>query len=244
MASAESVPMLSAHDDDDDDDDPNTEDAYDFHSHLNSHNNLSRLSVCTTSVSRLSIDSYHADEDIKPPGQNSNLGPTLDLVCSSDDDSEKDQGCYSLPATPPMWRNRGGGMLRGAATEVLVRKEYGSENEVGSDAVTRQKTRRRSFSINRENGGGMVVITRPRGGRRSLCMDMGEVKACRDLGFELEHERMVELPGPVSGTSSGSDSPVSNCRISNPGDDPRDVKERLKEWAHAVAMASAPTTTK
>jgi hypothetical protein len=78
------------------------------------------------------------------------------------------------------------------------------------------------------NGGaGLMVITRPKGGRRSLCMDLDEVKACRDLGFELEHERMLEIPSSssrrsISGstleyTSSGGNSPIANWRISSPG---------------------------
>jgi len=93
-------------------------------------------------------------------------------------------------------------------------------------------------------GGGLMVITRPKGGKRSLCMDLDEVKACRDLGFELEHERMLEIPShlSVSGstldTSSGGNSPIGNWRISSPGDDPRDVKARLKVWAQAVALVS------
>ncbi|XP_061366225.1 uncharacterized protein LOC133309459 [Gastrolobium bilobum] len=94
-------------------------------------------------------------------------------------------------------------------------------------------------------GTGVMVITRPKGGKRSLCMDLEEVKACRDLGFELEHERMLEMPSHLSfsnstlDTSSGSNSPIANMRISSPGDDPRDVKARLKVWAQAVALASA-----
>ncbi|KAF7818066.1 uncharacterized protein G2W53_023521 [Senna tora] len=89
-----------------------------------------------------------------------------------------------------------------------------------------------------------MVITRPKGGRRSLCMDMEEVKACEELGFELEHQRTLEVqvPSPLSldySTSSGANSPISNWRISSPGDDPRDVKARLKMWAQAVAMASS-----
>lgn len=94
-------------------------------------------------------------------------------------------------------------------------------------------------------GSGLMVITRPKGGRRSLCMDLDEVKACKDLGFELEHERMLEMPSglSVSGstldTSSGGTSPIANWRISSPGDDPRDVKARLKVWAQAVALVSA-----
>ncbi|XP_022770696.1 uncharacterized protein LOC111314012 [Durio zibethinus] len=103
-----------------------------------------------------------------------------------------------------------------------------------------------SFSGESEGGSaGVVVITRPKGGKRSLCMDLEEVKACRDLGFELEHERMLEMPSRVSlsgstldNTSSGGNSPIANWRISSPGDDPRDVKARLKVWAQAVALAS------
>jgi hypothetical protein len=72
-------------------------------------------------------------------------------------------------------------------------------------------------------GAGLMVITRPKGGKRSLCMDLEEVKACRDLGFELEHERMLEMPSrlSVSGstldTSCGGNSPIANWRISSPG---------------------------
>ncbi|KAI4349825.1 hypothetical protein L6164_010375 [Bauhinia variegata] len=95
------------------------------------------------------------------------------------------------------------------------------------------------------SGSGVMLITRPKGGRRSLCMDLEEVKACRDLGFELEHKRMLEMPSHLSlsnstlDTSSGGNSPIANWRISSPGDDPRDVKARLKVWAQAVALASA-----
>ena len=106
-----------------------------------------------------------------------------------------------------------------------------------------------SFSGESEAGSaGVVVITRPKGGKRSLCMDLEEVKACRDLGFELEHELMLEMPSAsrvsLSGstldtTSSGGNSPIANWRISSPGDDPRDVKARLKVWAQAVALASS-----
>lgn len=88
---------------------------------------------------------------------------------------------------------------------------------------------------------GVMVITRPKGGNRSLCMDLEEVKACRDLGFELEHERIsaVSFSNTTLDTSSGGNSPIANWRISGPGDDPRDVKARLKVWAQAVAIASA-----
>ena len=73
-------------------------------------------------------------------------------------------------------------------------------------------------------GTGVVLITRPKGGKRSLCMGLEEVKACRDLGFELEHELMLEMPSRLSfsnstleTTSSGGNSPIANWRISGPG---------------------------
>ncbi|CAI0470118.1 unnamed protein product [Linum tenue] len=275
MASDESSTVLSSVDDFLD---PDADDGYDLHSsHPHSHHNLSRLSVCTSSMytndgdddedsamsrifmSGLSIDSFDADAELSDQNPNRvrpnpTLGPVrLDLI-SSDSDSDKEPGCYSLPSTPPRRRNRGGPLpIRGAEAA----KEYASENEGGKKGVStgrklrRNPRRRRLVSQERwtdgggesENGGGggggggggLVVITRPKGGSRPLCMDLGEVKACKDLGFELEHERMVS----VSGTSSGGNSPIANWRISSPGDDPRDVKARLKVWAQAVAFASS-----
>ncbi|KAK8711446.1 hypothetical protein V6N13_146728 [Hibiscus sabdariffa] len=199
-------------------------------------------------------------------------------------DSDKEPGCYSLPATPSRRRNP----TRVALAHQLmgVVKDYASENEglkrgfgrpKGSKNLRRRIVRERcadvvgkngsekkdgdfmvgysnysgSFSGESEGGSaGLVVITRPKGGKRSLCMDLEEVKACRDLGFELEHELMLEMPSATPGrvslsgstldtASSGGDSPIANWRISSPGDDPRDVKARLKVWAQAVALASS-----
>ncbi|KAJ9171638.1 hypothetical protein P3X46_014976 [Hevea brasiliensis] len=287
MALAESSNLLSYSSTTmlEDEDDHDTDDGYD-NDHQSHPHNLSRLSVCTSSmytiedddcqdcdrmrmfVSRLSFESFDADEELSNDEEGIGM---LDL--SSDSDEET--GCYSLPATPPRHRNRGG-----RVNKLLVGvKEYASENEAQKGEMRNNlRTRRRrvvreklvdgddkskkkdeesmavgmgnyhwycnSFSGESE-GGGLVVITRPKGGRRSLCMDMEEVKACRDLGFELEHERMLEMPGRVSlsgstlDTSSGGNSPIANWRISSPGDDPREVKARLKVWAQAVALASA-----
>jgi hypothetical protein len=201
-------------------------------------------------LSRLPAENFDADEELSDDHKEGNNKNTLDL--SSDSDEEP--GCYSLPATPPRRRNRGG-----LINQVLLigAKDYASENEA-QKGITRQKMRKNlrkrrvirerwmdnnnmsfkkkeeemtgvsnygycnSFSGESE-GGGLVVITRPKGGRRSLCMDLDEVKACRDLGFELEHERMLEMPGRVSlsgstlDTSSGGNSPIANWRISSPG---------------------------
>ncbi|KAE8806368.1 hypothetical protein D1007_17420 [Hordeum vulgare] len=85
----------------------------------------------------------------------------------------------------------------------------------------------------------------------SVAMDMEEVRACRDLGLELPSDGTVEIQcygisassSPThSHASSGADSPstAGSCSISSPsaGEDPVDVKARLKVWAQAVALAS------
>ncbi|KAF9688054.1 hypothetical protein SADUNF_Sadunf02G0157000 [Salix dunnii] len=284
MASDASMAVLSSSVQEDDHD---RDDGY----HPPSLHSLSRLSMCTSSmytnedtddyqdcdgirmfVSRLSIESFDADEELSDDQKEGNHKDTLDLSS----DSDKETGCcYSLPATSLRWRNRGGLRNQVQLTGVT---DYASENEAQKGIMRpkmrknlRKRTRQRwkdnnnmsfkkteeeitgmsnygscnSFSGESE-GGGLVVITRPKGGSRSLCMDLEEVKACRDLGFELEHERMLEIPscrlslsGSTLDTSSGGNSPLSNWRISSPGDDPRDVKARLKVWAQVVATASA-----
>ncbi|GJN38011.1 hypothetical protein PR202_gb27017 [Eleusine coracana subsp. coracana] len=80
--------------------------------------------------------------------------------------------------------------------------------------------------------------------RGGVAMDMEEVRACRDLGLDLPGDWTVEIPcyalSGVDTASSGGNSPASGSwRISSPGDDPNDVKARLKVWAQAVALASA-----
>ena len=264
MASDESVAMLSSSVQEDDQYDHDTDDGY----QPPSLHNLSRLSMCTSSMytnedddyqdcdgmkmflSRFSAENFDADEELSDDHKEGKNKNTLDL--SSDSDEEP--GCYSLPATPPRRRNRGGLINQ---VRLIGAKDYASENEA-QKGIRRQKMRKNlrkrriirerwmdnnsmsfkkkeeemmgvsnygycnSFSGESE-GGGLVVITRPKGGRRSLCMDLDEVKACRDLGFELEHERMLEMPSRVSlsgstlDTSSGGNSPIANWRISSPG---------------------------
>ncbi|KAK8565590.1 hypothetical protein V6N13_020680 [Hibiscus sabdariffa] len=250
---------------------------HDHYHHAHPHN-LSRLSMCTSSMSRLSIESFDADVD----EEFFDKGESVELSS----DSDKEPGCYSLPTTPPRRRSPTRAALANQLMGVL--KDYASENEglkggLGRPKGSRNLRKRRiirergadlegkngsrkkdgdfmvgysnysgSFSGESEggSGAGVVVITRPKGGKRSLCMDLEEVKACRDLGFELEHELMLEMPSATAGrislsgstldtASSGGDSPIANWRISSPGDDPRDVKARLKVWAQAVALASS-----
>lgn len=276
MASDETMTVLSSMHDEEFDD---TDDGYDHH---HQPHNLSRLSVCTSSMytneddddddddgegmniymSRLSIESFDGDADEEFSDEKEFKG-----LAELSSDSDKEAGWYSMPGTPPRRSARRESISQEEEMMGTV-KDYASENEAQKGRL-RQKVRRnlrRRRTVNsskyvnkkdRDNnsasgesdqsggcGSGVVVITRPKGGRRSLCMGLEEMKACRDLGFELEHERTLEMPGRVSlsgstlDTSSGGNSPIANWRISSPGDDPRDVKARLKVWAQAVALAS------
>ncbi|MCD7472932.1 hypothetical protein HAX54_014367 [Datura stramonium] len=89
--------------------------------------------------------------------------------------------------------------------------------------------------------------------------DLEELKGCLDLGFGFSYEEIPELcntlpalelcysmsqkyldeqqkcPDAMSDTGSSGSGHVANWKISSPGDDPEDVKARLKYWAQAVA---------
>ncbi|KAK4273335.1 hypothetical protein QN277_021759 [Acacia crassicarpa] len=246
------------------------DEGYDLYRHPHPHN-MSRLSACTSStlcgvedddddggggvdnamatyVSRLSMESFE-EADGDADGELSDGKQPRTVSLSSDSDNES-SGCYSLPATPPRRRHR----AVVADKSPIVAKEYASDNDAQKRKEADPRRRRRNMWMVMERGDsrrteeesdGVKVITRPIGGRRSLWMDMEEMKACRDLGFELEQERTLEMPSRFSpsnstlDTSSGGNSPITNWRISTPGDDPRDVKARLRVWAQAVAMASA-----
>lgn len=210
----------------------------------------------STMLSRLSIESFDVGDDADqefsdgvygPDGQENSSGGCLFL--NSDDDKEpQTPAWYSLPATP----------LHEQKTDDLS-KLYLSDNNCGKLITRKKKVLRRKKreesktsksdeeddensvdmkmnlsllsqnSFSGESEGGLRVITRPKGGKRALCMDMEEVKACRDLGFELEHEQMYDLTGTPSRltlsastldtttTSSGGSSPIPNWRVSSPG---------------------------
>ncbi|GAA0164832.1 hypothetical protein LIER_20378 [Lithospermum erythrorhizon] len=90
--------------------------------------------------------------------------------------------------------------------------------------------------------------------------DLEELKGCLDLGFGFNYEEIPELCNTLpalelcysmnqkyldeqqktlesvsDADSSASSSPIPNWKISSPGDNPEDVKARLKYWAQAVA---------
>ncbi|XP_039128321.1 uncharacterized protein LOC120264565 [Dioscorea cayenensis subsp. rotundata] len=116
-----------------------------------------------------------------------------------------------------------------------VRRRRGRRGKGRDGWVERQWERRRK----REEGECRLLVRR-NGRPGCITMDIDEVKACRELGIELQPlDWTVGFSGSALDTSSGGDSPVPNWRISNPGDNPEDVKARLKMWAHAVALASS-----
>ncbi|CAD5321599.1 unnamed protein product [Arabidopsis thaliana] len=229
-----------------------TDDGFHYETRQNS---LSRLSICT--------NSFHEDDE-DHPSELGNFFSTLSLESFNDDvgaeadveisddggesDSDKDSsGFYSLPTITSRRRRKltvSGGLETSKESETKV---DGSKcNIVSQRRVLREKSKRgnqyghwfNGVERDSDGGGELTVLTKVRGGKKkSMKMGFEEVKACRDLGFELD------VPGRVSGsnreTSSGGNSPIANWRISSPGDDPKEVKARLKMWAQAVALASA-----
>ncbi|WOL09591.1 hypothetical protein Cni_G18344 [Canna indica] len=63
---------------------------------------------------------------------------------------------------------------------------------------------------------------------RRMTMDKEEVKACRELMLEI----------PASDLTVQVPAAFSDWKMVNSGDDPDDVKARLKIWAQAVALMS------
>lgn len=234
----------------------------------------------STMLSRLSMESFDvggdADEEFSdgvfgPDGQENSSRGCLFLNSDDDDKEPAIAAWYSLPATPlheqtddlskHYLSDNNYGKLTRRKKKVLRRKKWEERktsdmNDEDDDDENSVKMKMNlsllsQNSFSGESEGGLRVITRPKGGKRALCMDMEEVKACRDLGFELEHQQMFDLtPTPsrltlsastldTTTTSSGGTSPIPNWRISSPGDAPKDVKARLKVWAQAVALASS-----
>ncbi|CAH8269467.1 unnamed protein product [Arabidopsis lyrata] len=219
---------------------------------------LSRLSICTSSAyvnEDEAATKNHPDSCVftslenfdgaEADGEVSDDGEGKENVRESDSDKET-RGFYSLPVTPS--RRRRKLTVSGELDANESNRDGGKCSLRRQKRLVREKKKKR---VNGESDGGgregLTVLTRAKGGEKSLRMGLEEVKACRDLGFELE----VPVPGPgrisvsTTGsnfdtqTSSGGNSPIATWRISNPGDDPKEVKARLKVWAQAVALASA-----
>lgn len=263
MASDETMTVDSSTHEEDDHDEVHIEH---HHHHYHHRHNMSRLSMCTSN-SKQSEESDEVVDDDEALTRSMSLlsvedGSEADDADGEFSDEEKEKGVmgfedsdremtgwYSLPASP---QQRIGTLKKKNGS--MSSKEYVSENE-SQMCRRRRGTRRlrekwleRVWEMRKEEveigESECVVIARAKGGGRSLCMDMDEIKACRDLGFDLKQEWMLELPpnkispSTIDTDSSGS-SPIATWRISSPGDDPRDVKARLKVWAQVVALTSA-----
>ncbi|CAN8285962.1 unnamed protein product [Cochlearia groenlandica] len=224
-----------------------------FHYQTSRQNSLSRLSICTTSFHEEDVD----QENLKNhPSELCNFMSDLSLESFddgaeadgeiSDDDSDSDSdkeshGFHSLPAILSRRRRRLDGKNCNSFKERRVFREKskrGNQYGHGFNGVME-----RDSDGDGKRNGELTALTKVRGGKKSMKFGFEEVKACsRDLGFGLD------VPGRVSvsagsnretQTSSGGNSPIATWRISSPGDDPKEVKARLKMWAQAVALASA-----
>ncbi|KAF8106979.1 hypothetical protein N665_0129s0048 [Sinapis alba] len=209
MASDESMVINSSSVLDEEYDD--TDDGFHYQTRQSS---LSRLSICTSS--------FHDDDEDNFTSQPSELGNFMsELSLESFDDVGAE-----------------------ADGEISDGEDSDSDKESAGfySLPTIMSRRRRKVNVStglEKDNEVMNVDTLVK--KKSMKMDFEEVKACRDLRFDLE------VPGRVSvsngsnretQTSSGSNSPIANWRISSPGDDPKEVKARLKMWAQAVALAS------
>ncbi|CAH8386986.1 unnamed protein product [Eruca vesicaria subsp. sativa] len=252
MASDESMVINSSSVQDEEYED--TDDGFHYQTRQSS---LSRLSICTSSfddednftsqpselgnffMSEMSLESFDDDVGAEADGE----------ISDGDEDSDSDKqstGFYSLPTIMSRRRRKvnvstclekdNNEVMMNVYSDTLVeqRRRYGH----GFNGVERDS----DGDGNGYGGGGeLTVLTKVKGGKKSMKMGFEEVKACRDLGFDLQVSGRVSVSNGSNRetqTSSGSNSPIANWRISSPGDDPKEVKARLKMWAQAVALAS------
>ncbi|CAH8266228.1 unnamed protein product [Arabidopsis lyrata] len=236
-----------------------TDDGFHYQTRQNS---LSRLSICTSSfneddddnctnnpselgnfISTLSLDSFTDDVGAEADGEISDDGD------ESDSDKES-SGFYSLPTITSRRRRKltvSRGLETSKESETKIDGSKCSQRRVLTENSKRGNQHGHWFNgVERDSDGGgggggeLTVLTKVGGGKKSMKMGFEELKACRDLGFELEVPGRVSISaGSNRETSSGGNSPIANWRISSPGDDPKEVKARLKMWAQAVALASA-----
>ncbi|CAG7881230.1 unnamed protein product [Brassica rapa] len=254
MASDQSMMINSSSIPDEEYDD--TDDGFHYQTRQSS---LSRLSICTSS--------FHDDDEDNHTSELGNFISELSLESLDDvgaeadgeisddgDDSDSDEeppGFYTLPSI--MIRRR---------RKVNVSTGLEKDNVDGRKCTSvkqRRVSREKSYRGHGFNGveqesdgdgnryggrgeGELTVLTKVKGGKKSMKMGFEEVKACRDLGFDLEAPGRVSVSAGSNRetqTSSGGNSPIATWCISSPGDDPKEVKARLKMWAQAVALASA-----
>ncbi|RZR87638.1 hypothetical protein BHM03_00015093 [Ensete ventricosum] len=249
------------------------------------HADEARCHNASQRMSGLPHESEGEDADVEPSsGDDESKGAATggggELPDGTDKDEEEESsgmGVASMPGTPS----------RGFVGRAEWLKEYASETEARGRGrrrwhhhhrryrQTRERWLERAWQLKKSHAAAedgsdagaaaeCRVMVQSRCGSGRMCMDMEEMRACRDLGLDLPSDWTVEIPGTFSDltadTSSGGNSPV-NWRISTPellafqdsssssssdevlccetGDDPKDVKARIKVWAQAVALTSA-----
>uniref|UniRef100_A0ACD5XBL2 Uncharacterized protein n=1 Tax=Avena sativa TaxID=4498 RepID=A0ACD5XBL2_AVESA len=133
-----------------------------------------------------------------------------------------------------------------------------STTAAASSRSSGRQTRRQRSCVMLEAAvsGGAVVAGRT----RSLTEeDLEELKGCLDLGFGFAYHEIPELCGTLPGLElcysmtrrfleeqrapaagqlepeATATAPITDWKISGPGDDPEEVKARLKYWAQTVA---------
>ncbi|KAI3826592.1 hypothetical protein L1987_00640 [Smallanthus sonchifolius] len=70
-----------------------------------------------------------------------------------------------------------------------------------------------------------------------LCNTLPALELCYSMSqkFLEEQQKSPEMESPATVSESSPPTSKANWKISTPGDDPEDVKARLKFWAQAVA---------
>ncbi|CAJ1977923.1 unnamed protein product [Sphenostylis stenocarpa] len=213
------------------DEDVENSDGYDHHSP-----NLSRLSVCTSSTMCCDVNDAMAmymsglsiEEDDGDGDGDVEVSDAKELLLSSDSDEDELSSRYPSPPTPPRgvkdyasgnevqkamekgpWRKRCWRMRKG--TRVW---EKNRSNSVKKEKE--QMTKLKGLSTREGEESGLKVITRGKDGK-SLCMELEEVMACRDLGFDIELEipsLSLVFSNSKLDNNSGATSPITNWRIS------------------------------
>ncbi|PKA56618.1 hypothetical protein AXF42_Ash012748 [Apostasia shenzhenica] len=151
-------------------------------------------------LSHLAIQIFQAGEeaDDQESAKSFSSAAGDDVDAGGDERSERRViWASSLPATPEHWR----GIMRRQGTE---------------------RTLERAWEMRRIRAAGhecceCMVVVQPRGGcRRSMCMDIDEIRACRDLGLEIPREFTVEISPATAAPAiplSEAGAPPANGKI-------------------------------
>ncbi|CAN6830086.1 unnamed protein product, partial [Brassica oleracea] len=183
-----------------------------FHHDDDEDNFTSQPSELGNFMSEMSLESFN------------DIGAEADGEISDGEDSDSDKesaGFYTLPTI----------MSRGRR-KVNVSTRLEKDNEVMNvDTLVNQKRYGHGFNFNgderdsdrdgncyvRGGEGELTVFSKVKGGKKSMKMGFEEVKACRDLGFDLEVSGRVSVSNgsnrETQTSSSGSNSPIANWRM-------------------------------